>query len=128
MSPIALFQNPCYDDQVIQHLRYTLNCITCLCRTMYCTKGNYEFGILRIMHSLQPYSRKLGPETWYYIKRCFLSLIECLAKHMIMIKDEILQSCLYFLEDCERTSRQNVSLTCYNTLRRFHLPVSSLVM
>ena len=28
-------------------------------RTLYCAKGNYEFGISRIMKSLEPYSKKV---------------------------------------------------------------------
>src|SRR6218665_71533 len=83
---------------------------------MYCTKGNYEFRILPIMHTIHPYSQNLGPETWSYAKRCFLSLIECLAKHLTFVKDEVLQSCLYFLEDCERMSVWKASLSCYDTL------------
>ena len=28
-------------------------------RTLYCAKGNYEFGISRIMKSLEPYAKKV---------------------------------------------------------------------
>ena len=60
-------------------------------RTLYCAKGNYEFGITRIMKSLEPYSKKvysthvyitlfmylqLGTDTWFYAKRCLCSLVE----------------------------------------------------
>ena len=51
--------------------------------TLYCAKGNYEFGISRVIKSLEPYNKKLGTDTWFYAKRCFLSLIENLAKHML---------------------------------------------
>ena len=27
--------------------------------TLYCAKGNYEFGISRVIKSLEPYSRKV---------------------------------------------------------------------
>nr|XP_027228889.1 tetratricopeptide repeat protein 30A-like [Penaeus vannamei] len=37
----------------------------------------------------------------YYAKRCFLSLIENLAKHMITVKDSVIQECIQFLEHCE---------------------------
>ena len=30
-----------------------------LIRTLYCAKGNYEFGISRIMKSLEPYNKKV---------------------------------------------------------------------
>ncbi len=71
------------------------------CRTLYCAKGNYEFGISRVIKSLEPYQKKLGTDTWFYAKRCFLSLIENMAKHMIMIRDSVLQECVQFLECCE---------------------------
>jgi tetratricopeptide repeat protein 30 len=70
-------------------------------RTLYCSKGNYEFGISRVMKSLEPY-RKLGTDTWYYTKRCFLSLVENVAKHMIVLRDSVIQECISFLENCER--------------------------
>ena len=70
-------------------------------RTLYCAKGNYEFGISRVIKSLEPYNKKLGTDTWYYAKRCFLSLIENMAKHMIMMKDQVVQECIQFLECCE---------------------------
>ncbi|CAG2055947.1 unnamed protein product [Timema podura] len=37
----------------------------------------------------------------FYAKRCFLSLIENLAKHMIATRDSVFQECLQFLEQCE---------------------------
>jgi tetratricopeptide repeat protein 30 len=55
--------------------------------TLYCAKGNFDFGISRIVKSLEPYERKLGTDTWYYAKRCFLSLAEALAKHMLTLTD-----------------------------------------
>lgn len=70
-------------------------------RTLYCAKGNYEFGISRVIKSLEPYNKKLGTDTWYYAKRCFLSLIENMAKHMIMMRDAVIMECIQFLECCE---------------------------
>jgi tetratricopeptide repeat protein 30 len=32
--------------------------------TLYCSKGNYEFGISRIVKSLEPYDKKLEADTW----------------------------------------------------------------
>jgi len=37
----------------------------------------------------------------FYAKRCFLSLIENLAKHMIVARDSVFQECIQFLEHCE---------------------------
>ena len=71
---------------------------------MYCVRGNYEFGIKRVMDSLIPYDKKLGSDTWYYTKRCFLALIENLAKHLLLLKDSVMRDCIHFLEDCESES------------------------
>ena len=32
--------------------------------TLYCTRGNYDFGISRVIRSLEPYQKKLGTDTW----------------------------------------------------------------
>mmetsp|Transcript_32243 Transcript_32243/g.51375 ORF Transcript_32243/g.51375 Transcript_32243/m.51375 type:complete len:661 (-) Transcript_32243:3487-5469(-) len=70
--------------------------------TLYCAKGNYEFGISRIMKSLEPYEKKLGTDTWYYTKRCFLALGETLAKHMLMLPDSTYHEILGFLEAADK--------------------------
>ncbi|XP_028395432.1 tetratricopeptide repeat protein 30A-like isoform X2 [Dendronephthya gigantea] len=69
--------------------------------TLYCAKGNYEFGMSRIIKSVEPYNKKLGTDTWYYAKRCFISLLENMAKHMIMLRDSITLEIIQFLEHCE---------------------------
>jgi len=69
--------------------------------TLYCAKGNYEFGISRVIKSLEPHNKKLGTDTWFYTKRCFLSLLENLAKQVITIRDSILQECIQFFTQCE---------------------------
>ena len=91
------------------------------CRTLYCAKGNYEFGISRVIKSLEPYQKKLGTDTWYYAKRCFLSLIENMAKHMIMLKDSVLLDCVQFLEHCERKFEElalNASCTSFLSIKK----------
>ncbi|XP_046913466.1 tetratricopeptide repeat domain 30 isoform X2 [Dermatophagoides farinae] len=75
--------------------------------TLYCSKGNYEFGISRVIKSLDPYPKKLGTDTWFYAKRCFLAMLENLAKQVIVIKDSVLQECIQFLSMCEQYG-QNV--------------------
>merc|ERR1712128_297869 len=70
-----------YPDKKVYHL-----CIVNLViGALYCSKGNFEFGITRVIKSLEPFQKKLGVDTWFYVKRCFLSLLESLAKHLIMI-------------------------------------------
>ncbi|XP_056870416.1 tetratricopeptide repeat protein 30A isoform X1 [Takifugu flavidus] len=69
--------------------------------TLYCAKGNYEFGISRVIKSLEPYNNKLGTDTWFYAKRCLLSLLENMAKHMVVPVDSVIKECIQFLEQCE---------------------------
>jgi tetratricopeptide repeat protein 30 len=69
------------------------------------TQGNYEFGISRVIKSLEPYSQKLSTDTWFYAKRCFLSLVDGLAKHMIPFKSESWEEVLLFLEEAEKLGR-----------------------
>merc|ERR1711988_1216263 len=73
--------------------------------TLYCAKGNFEFGIGRVMKSLEPYDKKLGPDTWFYAKRTFLALAETLAKHMIMLKDVTLNEVLEFLDAMDQCGK-----------------------
>lgn len=73
-------------------------------RTLYCAKNNYEFGISRVMKSLEPYQKKLGTDTWFYTKRCFLSLFENMARHSVIIRDQVLMEMLHFLSHCESKS------------------------
>ncbi|KAJ7386216.1 Tetratricopeptide repeat protein 30A [Desmophyllum pertusum] len=96
---------------------YHLCIVNLVIGTLYCAKGNYEFGISRIMKSLEPYNKKLGTDTWFYAKRCFLSLLENMAKHMIMLRDSVIQDIIQFLEHCEgnRTNKPRFRSTEKNT-------------
>jgi len=69
--------------------------------TLYCAKGNYNFGVSRIVKSLEPFQKKLGTDTWFYAKRCFLSLIETLSKHMVVLPDSSYNEILNFLDAIE---------------------------
>lgn len=68
------------------------------------SQGNYEFGISRVIKSLEPYSSKLSTDTWFYTKRCFLSLIDGLSKHMVPFKGECWEEVLLFLSEAEKVS------------------------
>jgi tetratricopeptide repeat protein 30 len=70
--------------------------------TLYCAKGNFEFGISRIIKSLEPYEKKIGTDTWYYAKRCFLALAENLSKHMLMLKDASIHEIVNFLDAADQ--------------------------
>jgi tetratricopeptide repeat protein 30 len=69
--------------------------------TLYCAKGNFEFGISRIIKSLEPYEKKLHTDTWYYAKRCFLALSENMCKQMLVLKDASMEEILDFLDKAE---------------------------
>ncbi|XP_004701770.1 tetratricopeptide repeat protein 30B, partial [Echinops telfairi] len=84
---------------------YHLCIVNLVIGTLYCAKGNYDFGISRVIKSLEPYHKKLGTDTWYYAKRCFLSLLENMSKHMIVFRDSVIQECVQFLEQCELYGR-----------------------
>lgn len=60
------------------------------------------------MKSLDPYEKKLHTDTWYYAKRCFLALVENLAKHLIVLKDSSMEEILEFLDKAEAAGR-NIS-------------------
>mmetsp|Transcript_11778 Transcript_11778/g.26674 ORF Transcript_11778/g.26674 Transcript_11778/m.26674 type:complete len:646 (+) Transcript_11778:99-2036(+) len=77
---------------------YHLCIINLVIGTLYCTKGNFEFGISRIIKSLEPYDKKIGVDTWYYTKRCFLALGEALGKNMVLLKDEAFEDIINFLD------------------------------
>mmetsp|Transcript_1766 Transcript_1766/g.3945 ORF Transcript_1766/g.3945 Transcript_1766/m.3945 type:complete len:648 (-) Transcript_1766:178-2121(-) len=89
---------------------YHLCIINLVIGTLYCTKGNFEFGISRIMKSLEPYDRKIGVDTWYYAKRCFLALGETLSKNMILLKDEAFEDIINFLDEAAKVGK-NISTT-----------------
>ncbi|KAL7754390.1 hypothetical protein RI367_000371 [Sorochytrium milnesiophthora] len=88
-----------FDDE--KKRTYHLCIVNLVIGTLYCAKGNFEFGIGRVMKSMEPMSKKLGTDTWYYAKRCFCALFETLAKQMIVLKDSVFQDILAFLDSCE---------------------------
>lgn len=94
-----LQENLAYEDP--DRKIYHLCIVNLVIGTLYCAKGNYEFGISRVMKSLEPYHKKLGTDTWFYTKRCFCSLIENMAKQMIMLRDSVVQEVLQFFDHCE---------------------------
>ena len=84
---------------------YHLCIVNLVIGTLYCSKGNYEFGISRIIKAMEPFNKKLGTDTWFYAKRCFVSFYEALSKQMIVIKDELYKECLEFFDRCELHGR-----------------------
>merc|ERR1712188_216147 len=89
---------------------YHLCIINLVIGTLYCAKGNFEFGISRIIKSLEPYERKIGVDTWYYAKRCFLALGETLGKNMILLKDEAFDDIIAFFDAASQVGK-NIQTT-----------------
>ncbi|KAJ7534030.1 hypothetical protein O6H91_13G076100 [Diphasiastrum complanatum] len=73
--------------------------------TLYCAKQNFEFGVSRIIRSLEPCSKKLETDTWFYAKRCFLALLDNLAKQMIVLKDTTYADLDNFLEEADKCGK-----------------------
>merc|ERR1712224_643506 len=84
---------------------YHLCIINLVIGTLYCSKGNFEFGISRIIKSFDPCDRKLGVDTWYYAKRCFLALGETLAKNMVILKDEAFDDIIAFFDAASQVGK-----------------------
>lgn len=80
---------------------YHLCIINLVIGTLYCSKGNYAFGLQRVISSLQPYEQKLGPDTWHYAKRCFMGLAESASKHMALLDDDLHAQIVEFLVAAE---------------------------
>lgn len=45
---------------------------------LYCSKGNWEFGIERIMAAVDSAAPALDEETWFYCKQSFMQLLDAL--------------------------------------------------
>lgn len=73
--------------------------------TLYCAKGNYEFGLSRISHALMVVegeaSTRLCADTWIHVKRCVLGLLSGLAKQTIVLPSLAIQDSANFLHACE---------------------------
>uniref|UniRef100_A0A6G1SME7 Tetratricopeptide repeat protein 30 n=1 Tax=Aceria tosichella TaxID=561515 RepID=A0A6G1SME7_9ACAR len=69
--------------------------------TLYCVKGNHEFGLSRIFKSLEPIERKLTGQFWRQAKKCILSTLDKHCKQLIYIKDELFEQMIAFLIQCE---------------------------
>merc|ERR1712087_1013886 len=89
---------------------YHLCIINLVIGTLYCAKGNFEFGISRIIKSLEPYEKKIGVDTWYYAKRCFLALGESLGKNMLLLKDEAFDDLVNFFDAAAQVGK-NIQTT-----------------
>ena len=78
----------------------TINCIVNLViGTLYCSKGNFDFGLSLIIKALDPVKDNLGTDTWYYTKRCLLALIEKAMKNQSVLDDRLYSKIVTFLDN-----------------------------
>jgi len=56
--------------------------------TLYCSKGNHDFGISRVIKSFDPLERNLDQHTWHYAKKCFISVLHAMSKNMVFLSDD----------------------------------------
>merc|ERR1712139_622521 len=89
---------------------YHLCIVNLVIGTLYCAKGNYEFGISRIIKSLEPYDKKLGMDTWFHAKRCFVALAEGVAKQMVVLKDSSYDEIIHFLDQADLYGKDIVTM------------------
>jgi tetratricopeptide repeat protein 30 len=69
--------------------------------TLYCSKGNIDFGVRLVMRALDPVIETLGTDTWLYAKRCLLALIEktiTQTNNIQPLNDELYCELMIFLE------------------------------
>jgi len=83
--------------------------------TLYCAKSNYEFGIGRIIVSFQNFHKRMNMDTWFYAKRCFLSLIENLAKQIMIIPDKLFLELVNFLDNADKYGKNITTQIIDNT-------------
>ncbi|KAI3430438.1 hypothetical protein D9Q98_005033 [Chlorella vulgaris] len=69
--------------------------------TLYCAKGNFEFGIQRVVRSVEPLPGGLDVQRWRGVALCLLCLLDQAAKNMLVLKDGLAADLLGFLEDVE---------------------------
>lgn len=71
--------------------------------TLYCAKGNYEFGLSRIAHALDSATAgsRLCADTWFYVKRCVLGLLTGLAKQTLVLPSVVIEEVLNLLHTCQ---------------------------
>lgn len=96
--------------------------------TLYCSKGHYDFGITRVMKSLEPYNKKIMTDTWFYSKRCFLSLVETLAKHMLVLKDASFTEIQTFLDSAAQVGDKITTSIAPNAAGALNATDTSLLL
>lgn len=106
---------------------YHLCIVNLVIGTLYCSKGNYEFGIKRVIKGMDPYPRKLGTDTWYYAKRCFAAMAIGLSKQMVSVNDDVFVSTLEFLDHIDQHGKKIPAVNENNDEPENHEPMNRTV-
>lgn len=85
-------------DQDPQHSLH-LCIVNLVIGTLYCSKGNFDFGIRLITKSLDPFAEKIGTDTWFYTKRCLLALIERIINGTYTLQESLYAHIIIFLDE-----------------------------
>lgn len=73
---------------------------------LYCTKGQFDFGLGRVCQRLESFDKRLNAQIWLYIKTTILSVLEKIGKHtMVTIEDRTADKIVSFLDDIELYGR-----------------------
>ena len=119
------------EERMAYHEPNTQNFHLCIVNlvigTLYCAKGNFEFGVTRIIKSLEPYNKKIETDTWFYCKRCLLSLVENGAKRLISINDSTAYEVMSFLLEAEKHGK-DVPTTLATTNEKENLERMTVAM
>ncbi|KAK2964794.1 putative Tetratricopeptide repeat protein 30B [Blattamonas nauphoetae] len=92
------------EDPDAQPLHHTI--IDLVIGTLYCSRKTFDFGIKQTIKSFQPVEQKLTPGTWFYAKRNFCYLQECLAKHSGSVTDATQSMILEFLDKVDEFGKE----------------------
>jgi hypothetical protein len=75
LTQLVLLPLPCLAQEPDKQCLH-LCIINLVIGTLYCSKGNYEFGISRVIKSLEPYDKKLEADTWWVMMMAAWPVLE----------------------------------------------------
>lgn len=86
--------------------------------TLYCSKGNIEFGVRLVMRAIDPVVETLGTDTWLYAKRCLISLIEKILTQTSIqpLNEEIFGELMIFLDAVSSVGKSITSQVISNPI------------
>ena len=76
--------------------------------TLYCARGNFEFGISRVLKSMFPLERRLGLKTWTIAIRALMGLAAASVKGYTIVRDSIWQEAHDFIDAVMLSKKQSV--------------------